>query len=287
MPFCTTCGANVTGAFCTACGTPLPASGGQQAAPPPPPPPPPPQQQFAPPPPPPPPYAQPQYQQMPLAQPPRKGMSPVLIVLMVLGGLFLLAVIGIIGTGLFVAHKVKQMGNNPGLAVAKMIVAANPDAEVVSSDDATGTITVKDKKTGKIVTMNFNDVTKGGKFSFSADDGGGKATMQFGGDAKPELPSWVPNYPGSDPKATFSMSGSSADGNGGNYTFTTSDGASKVTEFYQDKIKGLGMEVKSTTTTPGGSMMTAADDAEKRSLVLVISESSGTTTVNVTYGEKK
>jgi hypothetical protein len=180
------------------------------------------------------------------------------------------------------------MGNNPALAITKMIVEANPDAEVVSSDDAAGTITVKDRKTGKVVTMNFNDIKNKGNFSFSADDdNGGKATMQFGGDAKPQLPSWLPNYPGSDPKATFSVTGSSADGNGGNYTFTTSDGASKVTEFYTDKIKGSGLTVKSTTTTPGGSTMTASDDGEKRTLVLVISETGGSTTVNVTYAEKK
>jgi len=34
-----------------------------------------------------------------------------------------------------------------------MTVAANPDLETVSNDDSTGTIVVRDKKSGKISTM--------------------------------------------------------------------------------------------------------------------------------------
>ena len=215
-------------------------------------------------------------------------MSPLVIVLLVLGGLFVLAIVGVVGAGLYVAHKVKQMGNNPGLALAKMAVAANPDAEIVSENDSAGTLTVKDRKTGKVVTMNFDDIKSGGKFSFTADDdNGGKATMQIGGDAKANLPSWVPSYPGSEAKATYSLTGNSSDGAGGNFTFTTSDAQSKVIEWYQDKIKDSGMQVKTTTTTPGGSMIAASDEGEKRTVILVVGSEGGQTAVNLTYAEKK
>jgi hypothetical protein len=225
---------------------------------------------------------------MPPAAPPRKGMSPVVIVLLVLGGLFVLAILGVVGSLVFIGHKVKQMGNNPGLAIAKMIVAANPDAEVVSENDGAGTLTIKDRKTGKVVTMNFDDIKNGGKFSFTADDdNGGKATMQIGGDAKANLPSWVPQYPGSEAKATYSVTGNGSDGSGGNFTFTTSDAGPKVIEWYQDKVKDSGMQVKTTTTTPNGSMLAAGDEGDKRSIVLVVGTDGGQTTVNVTYGEKK
>lgn len=266
MPFCTTCGANVTGAFCPSCGRPAAASAGASAPPP------------------------PQYSQPYTGQPtgaPRKGMSPLVIILLVIGGLFALGIIAVAGASYYVLHKVKDVARNPGLAIAKMVTMGNPDVQVLNTDDSAGTITVRDRKTGKVTTMKFDDVKNGGKFSMTADDDkGGTATMQFGGDTG-KLPSWVPQYPGSAPKATFSVTGTSSDGNGGNYTFTTSDSVSKVLEFYQDKIKDAGMKVTSTTTTQNGGMVTGTDDSSNRTLLAIVGTDSGQTTVNVTYGSKK
>lgn len=96
MPFCTTCGANVTGTFCSQCGTP--AAGAAAPAPPPP-------QPMAPP------YAQPYGQPgPPVAQPVvvvRKT-SPVVWVLVVILGLFLLGGLAFAGFVAFVAHRVHQ-----------------------------------------------------------------------------------------------------------------------------------------------------------------------------------
>src|SRR5215510_4812825 len=99
----------------------------------------------------------------PPAAPPAKSSSGLKIVLWIFGifaGLAILAIVSVMVIGLFVFHKVKQAGldpdlikKNPVLAVAKMSVATNPDTEMISSDDSTGTIIVRDRKTGRTSTM--------------------------------------------------------------------------------------------------------------------------------------
>ena len=97
MPFCTQCGANVTGSFCTQCGTPLSAAAAAPSAAPPPaaaqPQPPPPPQYYAPP-----------------APPPvqARKTSPIVWVLVIVLGLFVLGGIAIVGVGAYIAHRVHQ-----------------------------------------------------------------------------------------------------------------------------------------------------------------------------------
>jgi hypothetical protein len=264
MAFCTSCGAQVNGAFCTQCGTRLNTAAGAAA---------------------PGPAAQP----MP-APPARTGTSPVVWIIAILGGLFLLGAIGVIGMGFFVARKAKEFASNPGYATAKLMMAANPNFSEVSHDDGAGTITIRDSKTGKVMTWNFDDI-KNGKFRISAQDENGQtATVEFGGGSG-KLPAWVPEYPGTDSKATFSVSAHGTDtsggsGAGGNFSFTTADAVSKVMDFYRDKAKALGMDTKVAAQTMAGEMLTATDEAGKRTLTVVAANSDGKTTVNVTFGGK-
>jgi hypothetical protein len=118
-----------------------------------------------------------------------------------------------------------------------------------------------------------------------ADGRGG--SMTFGGSTG-KLPSWVPVYPGSQEHINFSVRGSAENGaEGGNYTFTTSDDASKVKAFYSDKCNDLGMKVSLDSSTPDGGMIVAVEeDGDKRSLTAVVSGHHGGSTVNVTYGRK-
>lgn len=110
MPFCTTCGANVTGTFCSQCGTPA-ASAAATA-----PPPPMPSAAVPPAPPMPPPYAQPYAQPVP---PPVAAGTPVVVVrktspivwvLVIVLGLFVLGGLSVAAFVAFVAHKVHQAG---------------------------------------------------------------------------------------------------------------------------------------------------------------------------------
>lgn len=283
MAFCTSCGSNVNGAFCPQCGKPV---GAPQAAAPPPPPPPP--QGFAPQP------VQPQYPppqgfgpQPVMAMPPaqRRGMSPVVMVLLILVGLFLLCVVGVMGFGLWVAHTVAK---NPGLAIAKLMTAANPNLQIVNTDNGAGTITVRDKDSGKVSTLTF-DQARNGRFTISAnDEHGGKASMQFGGAAN-DLPAWVPKYPGAANTGLFSATGTDGNdkGAGGSFTFTTSDNYHKVLDFYKDKAAELGMKVNMNTDTAVGGMIVAAEEADKRSLMVTANGDGGKTEASVTYGAKQ
>jgi hypothetical protein len=296
MAFCTTCGGNVTGVFCTQCGTPVSAAGAS-------PPQPAPQPGMPPPPPPygaqPPGMAPPPYGVAPPGMAPMPGArktSPLMWVLIIILGLCFLGFASCAAFGLYVAHKVKQAGidpelwrNNPSLAVGKILAATNPNVEVVRSDERAGTVTIRDKRTGKETTMTF-DQARNGKFSITADDDrGGTATMQFGGAANTnDLPSWVPKYPGSEGTSTFALKGSAADGSdGGSFTFTTPDSSDKVLQFYRGKIQDLGLKVKMSSTTGDTSMIVATEDGDRRSLTVIIGSHPGSTSASITYGSKR
>jgi Domain of unknown function (DUF4878) len=53
-----------------------------------------------------------------------------------------------------------------GLATAKLIIQASPDLELVSTNEAAGTVTVRNKRTNEVITVSIEDV-KNGKFRFS------------------------------------------------------------------------------------------------------------------------
>ena len=275
MAFCTNCGASVNGAFCVQCGTPVKASAAQPPASP---------GQT-------PPAVSAVPQQVPGAVVPRKT-SPIVWILVCVLGLFVLGGIAVVGTLRYFVHKAgldpELMQRNPGLAVSKMIATMNPDVDVLNTDDARGRITVRDRKTGKVVTMSFDDV-KNGKFSFSAvGDDGKTASLEIGSGAG-KLPSWVPAYPGADAKGTFSVKGDdgSGQGEGGSFAFTTPDSPAKVKAFYEDKCKQAGMKINMNMTTDQGGMITATDEGERHTLNVTIGGGSGDTTVNVIYGAKK
>ena len=222
--------------------------------------------------------------------PPRRT-SPLVWILVAVLGLFVMGGIAVMGVAWYAVHKVKQAGidpemwrRNPGLATGKMLAAINPNLEVVNTDDNTGTITIRDRRTGKQSTITF-DQAKAGRFTINTeDDNGRRASMEFGAAGKP--PSWVPDYPGSHP--AYSIRGSAEGGDeGGNFTFTTDDSPSRVMDFYQDKIKEAGMETKVTSTTGEGGMIVASRDSDDRTLTVVVARNSGSTTVNVTYSRKR
>ncbi len=108
------------------------------------PPPPPPQ----PPPPPPPP-------------PPAKGNNRALIIVLSIIGVIVLIIGGCTVTCAYFAHKAskkigeysREASKNPAMAAISMAVAFNPNVEVVSKDESTGKITLRNKKTGEVVTL--------------------------------------------------------------------------------------------------------------------------------------
>lgn len=240
--------------------------------------------------------------------PVKKKTSPLVWVLIGVVGLFMFIGIAVGVVTIFAVHKVKQFGSemksNPGLAMTKMMARMNPNAEVVSSNDAAGTVTVKDKSTGKVMTMKFDPDTK--KMVMIGDDGkqveittsgsgsdgnveikSSDGTMKFGGGEK--APAWVPAYPGSSPEGSFSAH--AADGSTDTFSFKTKDAPDKVRSYYENTVKSSGMKITNSYAGQSGgesnSMLTAEDESGKRKLMVMIGTAEGETAVHVTATEKK
>src|SRR6185503_2627843 len=153
--------------------------------------------------------------------PPQKKSNVLTWIVVGCGTFVILGVIVVFLGGYFVWNKAKQAGldpalmeKRPALAVAKMMVAANPDVELVSVDDEKGLITVKDKKTGKTITVNLEQAQKG-KISFKGDNQDDEVTLEAKGEgetgglevkskqgivklgtgSQANLPTWFPAYP--------------------------------------------------------------------------------------------
>jgi hypothetical protein len=229
------------------------------------------------------------------APPPAAKKSNVLLWILVgVGGFFALILIVLVAGGLFIAHKVKQAGvdpglfqRNPALAATKLMTTMNPDIEFVSVDEGRQEITLREKKSGKTYIISYDDARRG---RFNSDGGmrvkSAEGTFQVGGDAK--VPTWVPDYPGSNPKSAFSARG--AAGQSGNFSFDTDDSPDRVAKFYRDEFDTSGLKVTSVTTSSGrdnGQMLTAQDEHKHRTINVIIGGHTNETGVNVTYATDK
>lgn len=267
------------------------------------------------------------------AAPPSSG-SGLKIFLWILGifaGLVVLVILGFVGLGFFVFHKAKQAGldsdlmkKNPALAVAKMAVTANPDTDLISSNDDAGTIVVKDKKTGKVVTMKFDPEKKSmvlvdengktasmqldtSKSSLVVTDEQGKtstisangqtgtiqvngadgSTVKMGANAD-KAPAWVPVYPGATPQSTYSAT--SARQQGGTYTFVTADTPDKILTYYENALKAGGMRTSNTLSTTNGKVtgfVSGSAAGDKRSVMVTVSGETDGSHVAVVFSNKE
>ena len=241
-------------------------------------------------------------------QPPKKGMGPLAWIGI---GCGVIVIVGFIvmaaGAYLFKSKIVDPMKKNPGMVLAKGVIAANPDLDLVSSDDAAQTLTVHNKKTNETITMNLDDV-KNGRFKFSSDKGsasfdvsqqgisvkakddkGQESTFVAGAGAPKDLPAWLPTYPG----ATVTSGFSSKSGQGTTRTFalTTSDAVDKVVAFYSDQLKNNGLTVVAPTTVAVGgqttmSTITADSPDKKRHVQVAVQAVNGQSQASISYEEK-
>ena len=235
---------------------------------------------------------------------PKKGMSGLAIAGIGCGALFLLS--GVAG-GLLVmkgCQKIKQVAgeleNNPGKA-AVWALKLNPDIDVINENDAKGEVTYKDKKSGEVVTISYDDLSKGkvtitnGKgetVSMDASNAekegivvnGPDGKMVVGG-AQSSPPAWVPVYPGA--TAAGGMKTEKGETVAGSYTVASTDPSEKVQEYYVNKLKEEGYEVTNTTTQSDNSpiiMITGTKEEGKRSVTTIVQKDGDKTQVAITYG---
>jgi len=236
--------------------------------------------------------------------PVKKGMGPLGWVLAGCGVLILICAIAFGVIGWFAKKKITEFAENPTFNAAKIAVKVNPDLELVSSDEKTSTLTIKNKKTGEVVTINAEDA-KNGHFEFKTKDGtatvdasgqqgtfkvttGKGETATFGAGSPQNLPSWLPAYPGATVAGTFDTT--NAEGHTAAFSVTTKDPPDKVLDYYEAQLKSAGLKVDKTTISSNGQnggTVTAKSDDEKREASIIVGSANGETTATITFTEKK
>ena len=225
-----------------------------------------------------------------------------------------IAIIGILALGgaafiggRFLKNKAAEMEKNPTLAAAEWVVRANPDLEVVESDSDEGTLTIKNTKTGEVVTMNAKDIeegkltfeTKDGTTTFDGSSSGEGGTLKVTNDkgeetvfgttagAPKNLPSWVPLYTGA--KIEGSYDATTAEGRNAMFTVSSSDSVDQVAEFYKSQLEGAGLKVERSSYETDGQktiMLVGTTEDEKRTANVTVSTGDGQTQAIVNFGEK-
>lgn len=238
--------------------------------------------------------------------PPKKGMSPLAWV-----GIGCVVIIILCGTafgimGWMAKRALDKYGKNPAMAAAVLMVKANPDLELVSTDEKANSITVKDKKTGKtsVFTADAN-----GKFEIKSDNGesvsidtsaengvsmkttdekGQVATFNAGAGTPQNLPSWLPTYPGGTVSGTYDTNNN--EGRTAAFTVTTKDDSNKVIDYYDAQLKGAGLTTEKSTYSSngqnGGTVTGKSADGKREASVMVSTSTEGSQAV-VTFTEKK
>jgi len=255
-----------------------------------------------------PPGLPPQSYGMPPATP-KKAKGPLFWILIAVGVLMVFGFLAVAGVSYFVYRGVKNAGldpalmkSNPGLATAKLMVAVIPDLQTMSTDEGRGYITVREKSTGKVMTMRFDtdkkqlvvvgDDGKETTFSTSGDGNNGSfqinspdGNLKIGAGAGNNMPAWMPVYPGSSPKGT--MSTQTSDGNTNTFGFETSDGTEKVIDYYQKQLMAAGFQMSSRGGGDYGGLLTAQDADKKRTVMVSVSPKGSGSSGSITLVEKK
>jgi hypothetical protein len=202
----------------------------------------------------------------------------------------------------------KKVGDNPTLAAAELMVRANPELEVLESDSEKGTLTIKNTKTGEVVTMNAKDI-EDGKITFSTKEGtttidgsqtgeggsvkvtnekGEQATFSAGQGAPKNVPSWVPTYSGGTIEGSYDAT--TTEGRSAMFTVTTADPIDQVAEFYESQLKGGGLKVEKNSYEANGQktvILAGTSEDDKRTATVTVSTNEGKTQALVNFNEKQ
>lgn len=237
--------------------------------------------------PPPPPATPPPPPPPPAAPPPTPATGSnrtLIIVLCIIGGILVL-IGGCVATCTYFGYKAskrmksytQEAQKNPKLAAISLAASFQPDIQIVSKDEAAGKITLRNKKTGEVVTLDTNDLSSGNM---------SKALEQFAKGMKPpagsahtvarepesapsaaepppeekpaearisparaaahaavmkKFPDFIPTYRGA---RTLDTTINAFAGNTvGNYSFATSDPPEAVADFYEKKFTAAGFTI--------------------------------------------
>lgn len=244
----------------------------------------------------------------PSAAPPpvpgKKKVSPWVWVAVGCGGLILVAALVLAILTFWVFKKGKEFVSgaekNPAVAAAKVAAALDPDIEVVDADDEAGTVTIRNRKTGEVITLDAKDIQKG-RIAFSDEKGkkvriessekeGGvrfsseEGEVLFGSSVS--LPAWVPVPAGT--KLEGGLAASGKRGKGGAAGFKTAMTASEVLAFYERELKGSGFSPTVSKFEQDGRVLgglVQGKHVDGRSVLVTVSREDDLTHVALTYEE--
>jgi hypothetical protein len=171
---------------------------------------------------------------------------------------------------------------------------------MVDSDEDAETITIREKSSGKVVTLNYEDI-KEGRISFESDegrveirgnpdDGEGTMTIQTGeGETRigggGEVPDWIPAHSATTSRRSVLRSRGPT-GDTGQALFTVDAGVAEVAAFYEEELEKAGYEVSVTTHSSGeGSLSVVTGQREGGTIIASVSQDGAETQVAVQYNQ--
>jgi len=228
------------------------------------------------------------------AQPAKSGNKVLIVILCVLGGLFLL-IGGCVATCVYYGgKKIKELSEqaekNPAYATVSILASLHPDVEIVSKDEATGKITLRNKKNGEQVTLDTTQYTADNigdaleKFAKGAQIAAQKAAnatqaASESAEVSPEdsaalkakiarFPAYVAVYPdAATDEATYESAGGVQSGT---YLAHTHDDPAAILDFYEKKLKGAGFSITNKSEQDNTGVLAALASSPTRSVTLSI-----------------
>jgi hypothetical protein len=235
-------------------------------------------------------------------RPEQKGLPVLAWIAIGCGAIVVLAGIAFALLGWFAVGKMKDVASefegNPTKAAAELVVRMNPDLEMVESDEDAGTITVREKSSGKVVTFNYEDIEEG-RISFESEGGrveitgrpqGGEGAVTIRSDEGEtriggggEIPDWVPAHPATTSRRSL-MRSTGPTGETGHAAFTVDAGSDEVAAFYKAELEKNGYAVSVTAYSSGeGSLSVVTGRKNGGSISASIADEDGRSEVTVQY----
>jgi hypothetical protein len=240
---------------------------------------------------------------------PKKGLPVVAWIGIGCVGIVIVGIVAVVIVGTFAAKKARDFAAeaeaNPTKVAAETFVRLNPEIELVASDGAAGTITVRDKKTGKVATFNYSDVekgrltfeTEGSRVEFNADQGPGGMTVKtdkgethFGASASAaNVPDWVPLHPDAT-RIEGAFATHTAAQQAGAVSFTVPGDVDSVTQYYRSWMAEKGYEVNTTVMSSGqgqSSLLVGQNRTSGRTISVTATPEKDGSRVAVQYSSKE
>lgn len=223
-------------------------------------------------------------------------------------GLLVIVMVILVVGGLFVANKVKDVAgdfeDNPEMTAARIFVKMNPEFEEIESNEEDGTITVREKKSGKVFIANVDDL-KEGRFVITDEDGEvvmeteggnedgqfsirtGDGEMTFGSGADSgERPDWIPVPPAAKVNGQYAMT--SDTGAQGTLQIVSELSAEEILAFYRAEMERDGYNVQTSSYDGDGqsvNILQGFHDDAKRTLIVNVTTEGDEVNVGLTYRE--